>query len=77
HERVILLYLCKLSHYEASQFILLLRYITYILLPLHNYFMKEFRCKAITHYLLPCTILTIPSFVLYLRANPFRHGIAS
>ncbi|KAJ4480216.1 hypothetical protein J3R30DRAFT_3470376, partial [Lentinula aciculospora] len=60
-----------LSLYEASQTIPLFRYITYILLSLCNYFAKEFRCEAITHYLLSFLLdlhypFYIPSFVLYL-----------
>ncbi|KAJ4474479.1 hypothetical protein J3R30DRAFT_3509411, partial [Lentinula aciculospora] len=70
-----------LSLYEALQSILLLRYITYILLPLRNYFAKDFQCKALTHYLFsslldPHYSIYILSFVLYLQANPFGHGIA-
>ncbi|KAJ4477463.1 hypothetical protein J3R30DRAFT_3486062, partial [Lentinula aciculospora] len=65
------LYPCKLSLYEASQSILLLRYVTYILSPLCNYFVKDFRHKALTCYLFSSLSdlhysFYILSFVLYL-----------
>ncbi|KAJ4473792.1 hypothetical protein J3R30DRAFT_3511592, partial [Lentinula aciculospora] len=74
-----MLYLCKLSLYKALRFILLLKYVTYILLPLCNYFTK---ISDVKHLLIifshPYQIHTIPfiSFPLFFTYKLTHLGMA-